>query len=231
MKLNQYTIQARILPAILASFPFLVLYFFFLNDHLSGFFKLVFGVSWIGDVSTPVVFLILLSFIGRSIGKDLYESTWFSRDETRMPTTDFLMHSNSEYTLQFKQKIHDKIKVDYNIHIFIPDEELRNETEARKTIAEAVTLIRHSLKDGRLLLSRTIEYGFIRNLIGCSVISVFVSIVNMFVFSLVKDIHAAYYLSLTMALAYLFLMLLNKKLIHNHGKRYARSLFQEYVSK
>jgi hypothetical protein len=226
---DKYDREARILPAILASLPFFVLYFFFVNIYIGDFLRLVFGAKFIGDVTIGAAFLFLLVLVGRSISKDIFERAWFKSDETRMPTADFLLHADKEYSNSFKTKIHKKIKDDFQIEIFSADQERLNENGARKVIAEAVALIRHRLKDGRLLLRRNIEYGFFRNFIGCSVVAALISLINIIIFSVAAPNVTALILSIVMAVFYAFPIALSKKLIYVHGKRYARTLFQEYM--
>lgn len=217
------------LPAILASLPFFVLYFFFLDFCIGDFIRLIFGVRFIGDITIGVAFLILLALVGRSISKDIFESAWFRSDETRMPTADFLLHADKEYSDSFKAKIHQKIKDDFDIEIFSAEQERLNEAGARKVIAESVAFIRHRLKDGRLLLKRNIEYGFFRNFIGCSVVAAVISLINIIIFSFADPNRTALILSVVLAVFYALPIALSKKLMNGHGKRYARTLFQEYM--
>lgn len=226
---DKYDREARILPAILASLPFFVLYLFFPNGFIGEFLRLIFRIRFIGDLTIGVAFLFLLVLVGRSISKDILESAWFRSDETRMPSADFLLHADKEYSSGFKAKIHQKIKNDFQLEIFSAEQERLDEIGARKVIAESVALIRHRLKDGRLLLKRNIEYGFFRNLIGCSVVAVLISLVNIMVFSLVDPNVTALVLSAAMAILYALPIALSKKLMQGHGKRYARTLFQEYM--
>lgn len=229
MDLNRYNLEARFLPAIIASIPFLIMYFFFLDSQLGDLFKLIFGIKWVGDISTMAAFLFLLAFIGRFIAKDIFEKRWFKGDETCMPTTEFLLYSDKEYSDQFKEKIRLKIKKDFKIDIPSADAEFKNEYGARKIIAEAVGLIRNALKDGRLLIDRNIEYGFIRNLIGCAVIAVFISILNIVIFSIIQHNRLAFITSVVIVIIYAMPIIFSKIIIKAHGRRYARTLFQEYA--
>jgi len=229
MKFDSYTLYARLFPGIVTSIPFFVLYFYYLNKYFSEFFNLIFGVKWVGDASTGIVFLFLLAFMGRSIAKDLFEGHWFKRDETRMPTTEFMLHLNNEYSDEFKDQLREKIRADFRIELLASEAEVNDEQKARKTIAEAITLIRNRLKDGRLLLSRNIEYGFIRNVIGCSVIAVLISIIDIIIFVFVDPNKVALVASISMSALYILPIVFSKKLFNNHGKRYARALFQEYM--
>ena len=227
---SRYFLIARLMPAIVCSVPFFVLYFFFLSYPLGDFFKTLLSVPWLGDVTTGIAFIFLLAFVGRSISKDIFERRWFKSDETRMPTTNFLMHDNSEYSIDFKRLVHEKIKTDFTLEIFPAHEESRNEAGARKRIAEAVLLVRQRVKNGRLVLNHNIEYGFFRNLIGCSVIAVLVSTLNIWIFHAVQPNPLALNTSIVLFILYLIPIATAKLMMDVHGRRYARVLIQEYLT-
>ena len=72
MKPTEYFISARLLPAIICSAPFFVLYFFFLRIHLADFFEAFLKVNWLGDASTALSFIFLMTVLGRAIAKDIF---------------------------------------------------------------------------------------------------------------------------------------------------------------
>ena len=230
MNFDRYFLTARLAPAIIGSIPFFVLYLFFLGSVLASLFHSLAAVTWVGGVSTMAAFIILLASVGRSISKDIFERRWFKSDETRMPTTDFLMHRNSEYSAPFKRDLREKIRADFNIELHTELAEAEDESGARKRIAEAVVLIRQQMKDGRLLLQHNIEYGFFRNLVGCSVVAEVVLLANILVFTLVSPNHVALYTSITLLVLYAIPIAFAKPLMRVHGKRYARVLIQEYLA-
>lgn len=225
-----YFLYARLTPAIICSVPFFVLYFFFLNPRLGPFLEILIKAQWIGDITLLMAFTLLLVLLGRSISKDIFERFWFWSDETRMPTTEFLLHTGTEYTPNFKASIHARIKSDFGIEILSAEAEADNKETARRVIAEAVSLIRQKVKDGRLVLQHNKEYGFFRNLIGCSIIAVATSVLNIWIFYSVAPDKTALWISILMGTAYLMPVLLSKIIMRVHGKRYARVLFQEYLS-
>lgn len=225
-----YFLHARLAPAVICSVPFFILYFFFLEPPLGQFFQTLVRFKWIGDLSTLTAFVLLLVLVGRSIAKDIFERYWFRSDETRMPTTDFLLHSSQEYTPGFKAGIHAKIQIDFGITVLSAEAEADSEETARHVIAEAVSLIRQKVKDGRLVLQHNMEYGFFRNLVGCAVIAVAISLVNVWVFSSIAPNSVALQLSIVMSAGYLLPILFSKALMRAHGKRYARVLIQEYLA-
>src|SRR4029077_17089864 len=113
MTFDRYFLVARLAPAIISSIPFFILYLFFLSGLLSPLFNSLIAATWLGGLSTTTAFILLLTFVGRSISKDIFERRWFKSDETHMPTTDFLMHSNLEYSSDFKSTLHRKLRKEF----------------------------------------------------------------------------------------------------------------------
>ncbi len=228
MEFNQYNLKARIYPAILCIIPFMILYHFFLNNILGDFLNFIVKIKWIDDISISVIFIYLLAQIGRLIGKEVYEKIYF-KNELNMPTTSFLMCSNSEYTSDYKSKIYQKIKKDFNLQLSLKEEEKNDEIKAKKKIVEAVGLIRGKVKNGRLLLQHTIEYGFWRNLIGGSTIALLFSLINIYFFKFITFNKIACIVSIVTSLIYLIPVVLSKVIITRLGNLYAKRLIQEYM--
>ena len=227
---DRYFLFARLFPAIICSIPFFVFYYYFLHPLVGSFSESFLNAQWPGDVTASVALVYLLALGGRAVAKDLFEKHWFKRDETRMPTTEFLLHSHGEYSPEFKRKIHDKISSDFQITIRSVEEEADDEDSARKIIAESVTLIRQRVKDGRLLLQHNIEYGFFRNLVGGAVLAVAMSAVDSVLFAFIHPDNDALVISVVLIVLYAIPILISKTLLTLHGKRYARVLIQEYLS-
>lgn len=195
---------------------------------MGDFLNSLFGLNWLGEITISAVLTYFLAEAGRFIAKELYEKIHF-KDELYMPTTNFLLHSDPTYTSDHKNKIHSKIYADFGLQICSIREEESDNNKARKTIVECVSMIRGKVKDGRLLLKHNIGYGFARNLIGGSVIAVFVSIINLFVFGYFSLNLLAFWISLFLALVYLLIMLTGRSIISRYGVRYAKVLIQEYL--
>lgn len=71
-------------------------------------------------------------------------------------------------------------KVLNDFHLKLPNskEQDKDLESAKVLFNEAVSLIREKVKNGRLILNYNIQYGFIRNLIGGSVVGILLSIAN-----------------------------------------------------
>lgn len=225
----QYDIKARLFPAIINTFSIVILYHFYLNKIISDLLNIVFNFQWAGDVTTSAVFVYLFMHIGRFIGKEVYEKIYF-KNELYMPTTDFLLHSNSEYSDAYKSQVYQKILKDFNIKLATKKEENNNEKEARKKIIEAVSQIRVKVKDGYLLLQHNIEYGFWRNLIGGATVAFLISLLNLFIFYYIEFNYTAFVISLFLSIFYLVPLLLSRRIISIMGELYAKRLIQEYMS-
>lgn len=99
----------------------------------------------------------------------------------------------------------------------------------QKKIKEAIDLVRSKVKDGHLLLQHNIEYGFVRNLMGGTIISIPISIFNISFFT-IQDNRMAVILSILLLFFYLFIVLIKKKILVYFANNYASVLFNEYLS-
>lgn len=226
--LNKYTRTARIYPAIICSAPIFVLNYFLLNLYTEDFFPSLKGIKWVGGITLSAALTFLFSQIGRFIGKEFFEKVHF-KDELYMPTTEFLLHSDNTYSPEHKSKVHTKVLNDFGIQIYSFEQENDDITSARRTIVECVSMIRGKVKNGQLLLQHNIEYGFVRNLVGGSLLALYCSIANLYIFGFFFKNKLAFGLSLFLAIAYLLLVIAGKYLIGRYGVHYAKVLIQEYL--
>lgn len=230
MKLDQYTIIARIFPAAISSIPFFVLYYYFLSDKIGNFLVELFDIKWLSDTTISVALIFLLIQLSRFTSKELYEKRIYS-DGLGLPTTNYLLHADSFYSAEFTKKIHQKIFKDFNIDIPPARKEIFDVDGSRKQIVEAINLIRAMVGKGNLVQQHNIEYGFVRNVIGGAVIAVIISIFNLAVFYWLSFNLTAFILSGIIASTYFLLIGFGKRLINFFGVNYARVLIQEYMSK
>ena len=173
--------------------------------------------------------MYFLTQINRFLGKFLFEKNMFN-NELEMPTTNFLLYSNTEFSYEYKKQMREQISKDFQIDLPDEQEEISDLENARKRIVEAVGLIRQKVKNGRLLLQHNIEYGFARNLIGGAIIGLTMSLFDIVYFfnhgnNLIGSI------SIALAIVFGFLLLIHKPIIKHLGNQYAKRLFQEYLQK
>lgn len=230
MKFDRYTIIARIFPAVLSSIPFFVLQFFFLNDRIGNFLEEILRVKWVSDVTISVALIYLLVQLSRLASKELYEKIIFF-DGRNFSTTNYLLHLDNFYSSDFTEQIHKKIFNDFKISIPSLEQEKLDANESRKKIGEAVSLIRARVGGGDLVRQHNIEYGFIRNMIGGSVVAAIMSFINLIIFFWADFNQTAFIISAIVFIAYLVLIGSGERLINIFGTNYARVLIQEYMSK
>ncbi len=229
-KIDKYGFRARIIPAIVAIvFPIFVFSHFYINPELSAFFEGFRKFSLVGDVAISTVVMFYLSQYGRIIGKNVFEKKYF-KGELQMPTTQFLLYKNPVYSSEYKKKIGTKIFDDFGIKLASSQQEQKDELTSRTKIVEAMSHIRKRLFANKFLLQHNIEYGAMRNTIGCGVIGFLISLINILFFQFVYHNNIAVVISLVTIIIYSFLILVSKWIINAYGEAYAKILLREYMS-
>ncbi len=220
---NQYNLKARIFPTIICAIPILLFQYFFLSEKISIFLTFLGNLKFAGDFTISIVILYFVSQINR-----LFSKTFFEKKEIYMPTTDFLLISNSEYSNEYKVKIYEKLEKDFGLKLPIEKEQKKNEIYSRKRISEIMSLARKKVGSGKLLLQHNIEYGFWRNLIGGTIFAVLFSGITTY-FSYSESNKTLLFVSIILLIIYLLILIFNKFIIGRFGKMYARVLIQEYM--
>src|SRR5260370_20415923 len=87
MKIDSYTLTARIFPGILSAIPFFILHFYYLRPVLGQFWGELFAVKITSDATILVAFLFLHIQISRYISKEFFEKRIF-KSGFSLPTTD-----------------------------------------------------------------------------------------------------------------------------------------------
>lgn len=145
-----------------------------------------------------------------------------------MPTTNYLLKSNSEIDAKIKSKIELKINHIFDLELYDLETEKNDELAARKAITYAVSQIRNVLRNNALLLQHNIEYGFFRNLLGGSFLALLISIIGGIIIHYKMD-----GLNLTVTyifiVAYLVPIILSKYILNKFGKYYAKILFEQFL--
>lgn len=229
MKFDKYSITGRALPAIFSMIiPIIIFNHFYASDEFAALIGEVMGAKVIANLTMPVICLFLLSQFGRMIGKNVFEKNFF-KDEKLMPTTQFLLFSDTNFSEQYKLKIRNKMEADFNTKLLSKNEEAEDIEESRTRIVETMALVRRSLSKNEFLLQHNIEYGAMRNLIGGSVLGLLICIFNIVFFNLFVEHNLASNISVFMLTFYGGLILLSKKIIAFYANRYAKILFTEYL--
>jgi hypothetical protein len=229
MRFDTYDIFARIVPAVLTGIPFYVLYFFLVSPVLGTFFQSLLSLKIVSDVTVAVALLYLAMHLNRFIAKELYEKRMFKNGQY-LPTTCYLLHSDTAMSSELKQQVHNKIQSDFGIAIPSMHEEGEDEKRSRKLATDATSLIRTRMGKGKLIHQHNIEYGFARNLVGGSVVASLVSAVSSVLFLYNYPSATAAGISLVLFTFYALVLLFGKKIIRSHGISYCEVLIREYLA-
>lgn len=224
-----YYLKARLFPTMLTIIPFITFIFLLTEKYsdriiaLGNYSILLSRLSFI-----PAVIFFMVQ-INRFVAKEIFQRFYFA-DELNMPTTIMLLLSDSELPLPIKENIRKQIEIKFGIKLKDAYSENQNPEAAKKLIATAVSQVRNVLRENKLLLNHNIEYGFVRNLIGGSLVS--------FLFSLICAIICCVFLNelkysitfASFAIFYLIPILLSSLIIKKYGKYYAKVLFEQFLT-
>jgi len=168
--MNIYEKKARLYPAIIAFIlPCALLLWAFWITFPNMFSSLPHIYRIISTIGCAGVLMAAFSFFGREIcritSKRLFQFWMFNEDETDMPTTDLLIYEKSIFSVQQIDNLRERICEDFTIHIPAKEQQI-DSYELRRTITDAVRLIREKTRTNPILLDYNIRYGFCRNLLG-----------------------------------------------------------------
>lgn len=226
---STYQIFGRLIPTIIVTIPFFEYYYFFMPSELSKFLEEFLKIEWIQNFTVSVAVIFLAMMLIRYLSKSVFEDGYFKKG-LNFPTTNHLMLINSDLSSGFKAKLRTKIKKDFDIELPDKYQELSHETKCRKTISEAVSLIRTKVGSGKLLLQHNIEYGFFRNLIGGSIVALPMTIAVL-ILSAKEGLVFLILFNLFLLILYAILLITSKQIMSYKGNLYSRILFQEYYMK
>lgn len=214
---------------MLSSIPFFVLSHYFVTPKIGDLITVVSTYTWAGDLTITAAGVFLMMQASRWISKPFFEDRIF-KNGSEFPTTNFLLFSDRQYSKDYTNQIHEKIATDFNITLHTEREEAENLNEARQRIKEAVSLMRNTVGDNGLVLQHNIEYGFVRNLAGGTVIALLITSVSLLLFYFAPYNETALILSIVLFVIYSIYLLLSGIVIRYVGNNYADVLITEYMN-
>jgi len=226
--MSGYGIKARYVPGIVSALPMIIFSGFIKEEIWIAVFR---NVEWflvVENISISMITVLFLIHVQRGIAKHLFEDRIFDSGKD-FPATRMLLVSNSHLSEALKSKVREKIQKDFGITLFSESEETKHLEEARKTIRDAVGLIRKQVGDGDKTLQYNIHYGFSRNLIGGSTLAVPTAIVCAVIAIVQKDIPILVVSSI-MTSAFALVLLKSKTIMTHFGNAYAECLLTEYLT-
>ncbi len=229
MSKYSYFVRARLFPALLTSIPMLI----FVNKIIAAEYPIALKnlydvlplIAHLG-LSTAIIFLLVQ--INRFAAKEIFQRLYF-KEELYMPTTNYLLMSNNFFPLAIKNRLRDKITTKFQIDLLDADKEGQDETTARQTIVVATSQIRTALRANEMLLQHNIEYGFVRNLIGGSLIAVVFS-TAILLYGYFHNLEGQKTIAVICLIIYLIPVVSSWAIINKYGRYYAKILYEEFLT-
>jgi hypothetical protein len=220
---NKYEIEARYIPAIVCSIPFIALGFYFIGRIDLSFWQTVFAVG-IGGLTMSIALFKSFNFICRMLGKLLEEKLF--NNGLDFPTTSFLLDDDHEFSPERKVAIISRIKAEFNVDLKAKTKDTENN---RRHIHETIGYVRnlHFKNDG-VLLQRNIYFGFSKNMAGGSIAASIASLACI-VLSIITSSAAALKISVLLLIIYGLSIAFFVAAMRFTSKHYALSLFDEFL--
>lgn len=232
--IDKYIRVARIYPAVLGMLPTCILLAMCMGEWVPQYVTLAGNVKWllclIGGtalVSMAVGYLVRELF--KETSKLLFQYPMFKKDETEMPTTKMLLWQNTAISSAYHKELAVKVKTTFGIKLPTKEDEKADLDMAKKTIADAVCLIRQNCRGDMILMQYNIEFGFCRNYLGASVWSILL-IISIGIANIFCD-WLSWWVIVGMLIIQVLLMVACYMLLETRGWTYAKYLFATFVGK
>ena len=229
MKVDIYYFKARLFPTVITSIPLFVFVIQVLKPLYGESLKKIFDILPMLTSLGIYAGLVFLSVqINRFVSKEIFQRFFFKED-SNMPTTNYLLWNNVFFAVDTKKGIREKILSSYNITLLTPAEEQQDDLRARNLIVHAVSQIKNKLRGNAVLVQHNIEYGFIRNLIGGSLIAIIFSIA-ITIYALIYQDGTLRNTGIILLVIYSLPIIFSKLLITKYGRYYAKVLYEQFMS-
>jgi len=222
--IDKYELRAQFMPALLCSAPFIAFGFYFLSRLDTTFWGALLAQT-VGGITMTFALYYLAAFVCRHVGKWLED--WMFKEGKDFPTTSFLLDRDANCSPERKKEILVKIKKEFEINL----EGKTTDTAAnRRRIHEAIGQVRRRFfKKNEMILQRNIQFGFSKNIAGGALVSALVSMALTLLAVLAND-QQALQIALVLAVIYLVLAVYGLVSMGSNAKRYAQTLFDEFLA-
>ena len=228
---DTYTIRARYFPVLLSALPIFVIWFY-LSDNVqfNELVSFILSLKFLGGMTFSIAFLYIYSLAIREVSKH-FQRKYFTGDGAKgFPTTYLMTYADNTFSDSYKDKYRKLILDRFNFELPNKTEEETNLIEARKRLDEAAGLVKPEIKNGYLVLQHNIWFGFCRNFIGGTIISMIFCIVGILIgIFFMEDNKVLFFILGILFLLYLIVFLFRKPILVNNGEAYAKQLFSEFI--
>jgi hypothetical protein len=221
--IDRYDIEARYVPALVCSVPFLFFGYYFISGLDGAFWQLVLTQA-VGSLAlTTALYLVAIHYCA-AIGK-VVENRWFN-EGLSFPTTEFLLNKDVHLTQNRKSLIRHKINERFNLDL---NRATGDTVTNRRHIHEAVGQIRSAFyRKNHLIQQRNIRFGITKNLLAGSTIAGIMSAFGYLLSSWVGN-DTASSVALALFVLYILLAIVSGALIKSTAQQYAYALYDEFI--
>ncbi len=219
---NEYGMKARVFPAVLCSIPFLIIKFILIDKYIPTASEKVLTFTLI-DVPIWLVLVYFLTQINRFVSKSFFEN------KNDFPTQRMLMPSGKGMSQNMRSKIAERVEAEFGLPLPNLQDENADIVDTNTRIKEIVGMIINKVGRGKLLLQHNLEYGFVRNLMGGSVVASIVALADIAIFKWILPNHTALVISIILFVCYLVPIVFSRPALKSYSQEYADKLFREYL--
>lgn len=228
LKLDQYDIEAVLMPSIICCILICCSIYPFINWDIA-YLKLGFTTTYTITLIVFMAFISVIMKIVRTFSKKFVEEIKFGKNQEHMPTTEYLMLTSNFGNPVIRDKVRAKIKGDFQITLKSRSIEEKDKKSAQVLISSAVALIRKQIQKLSLEMynRKNRRYGGCRNLIGASYISFVVAIICAIV-AYCYQVNYMYPLS-SLGVSTVLALYLNY-IFRDLAEDYANELYESYLT-
>jgi hypothetical protein len=180
MKLDTYTLCARLFPALLVVLPVpIALAAWVPVEHLPQF------PLWCAPLTAAATFL--LAQLGRDAGKRAEPGLW--RSWGGPPTTRRLRHRSRDMNPIVRARQHERLAQAAGVAFPSADDEMENPAHADSIYEAAVHHLRQNTRNDPLIFKENVGYGFRRNLWAMKAVGVTLSLCGALAAILAYAVH------------------------------------------
>ena len=225
---NTYFFIARLFPTVIISVPLLIL--LWRVDKISNLheiFTYLSKIEIIANVTFTIILWYALTLIVRFPARKIEDEIFIKLDG--FPSTYLMLYSNGTYTKQYKDKFRKSIENKFKYKLLNKKSEIKNINRAKKSLDEAMGLVREATRGDEMLLKYNSWYGFYRNLTGGILYTIMFCFCNLFIFGSILQINSIYYFHLSILILCTVYLLFGKRFLIMSGEDYAKQLHRIFM--
>lgn len=228
MNMDRYYLQARLIPALLTAIPAVIFFHAIFNPKLEMLFPGLDLLTEGTSLSFSVALIFLWVQLSKLTGRSVFQRLIFS-DELQMPTTNFLLYTDTFFTPETKRAIRKKIEDYFQLRLYNYRQERQQEINARKQICLAVSQIREQLRENKMLLRHNIDYGFFKSLISGSMLACFLCLAGWILGKSIYPLQQFSELFFILGVLYFLPVLFSRSIMQHFGHYYSKILYEQFL--